>query len=208
MTEEYQSRHERRSARSKKKILDAAARVFAEHGYARASTKQIAEVADIAEGSLFYHFENKRGVLLALMDNLAENVLGMFLEERLEERRDPVAWLEQIIQHRIALVRQNRPLIFALVQELMLDEELRQTYKEKIIAPVTARIADKMHQLIAAGALRPLNVEIITRVMMGGFLSFIWFAPEMLEDNQSAGKIAMGIADFYWYGLRGDEGER
>lgn len=208
MTEEYQSRHERRSAQSKQKILDAAARVFAEQGYARASTKQIAEVADVAEGSLFYHFENKRGVLLALMDDLAEHVLDMFLDEHLDERVAPVAWLEQIIQRRIALVRQHRPLISALVQELILDEELRQTYKEKIIAPVTARIAERMQKLIADGALRPLNVEVITRTMMGGFLGFIWFAPEMLGDDRSAHEVATSVADFYWYGLRGEGREQ
>ena len=59
-------RRERRIARRKKEILDAAARIFAEKGYANATTREIAEAADMAEGTLYNYFGGKRELLLAV----------------------------------------------------------------------------------------------------------------------------------------------
>lgn len=49
-------------------LLDAAAQVFAEHGYAAATTNRIAERAGVSIGSLYQYFPNKDAILHALMD--------------------------------------------------------------------------------------------------------------------------------------------
>lgn len=41
------------------RILDTAGLLFAEHGFDNVSTRQIADVADVRHGSLYYHFTNK-----------------------------------------------------------------------------------------------------------------------------------------------------
>lgn len=48
------------------RILDAAAELFASHGYAATTTRAIAEQAGVNEVTVFRRFENKRGVLKAL----------------------------------------------------------------------------------------------------------------------------------------------
>ena len=55
-----------RSRRTVSKILDAAARVFAETGYAGATTNRIAEEAGVSVGSLYQFFPHKAALLHAL----------------------------------------------------------------------------------------------------------------------------------------------
>ena len=55
-----------RSRRTVERILDAAARIFHEQGYAGATTNDIADEADVSVGSLYQYFPNKDALLVAL----------------------------------------------------------------------------------------------------------------------------------------------
>lgn len=55
-------------ARTHAKLLDAAARVFADRGYGAASVEEIARAADVSVGSIYTHFRSKQKLFLALMD--------------------------------------------------------------------------------------------------------------------------------------------
>jgi AcrR family transcriptional regulator len=57
-----------RSAQMRRDILDAATRVFSEHGYAAGTTNRIAAAADVSIGSLYQYFPNKDAILAALTD--------------------------------------------------------------------------------------------------------------------------------------------
>jgi AcrR family transcriptional regulator len=48
-------------------ILDAAAKVMRTQGFARATTKSIAQVAGYSEAALYKHFDDKAAILLAVM---------------------------------------------------------------------------------------------------------------------------------------------
>ena len=48
-------------------ILDAAARLFTQQGYAATSTRDIAEAVGIRQASLYYHFAGKPGILEELL---------------------------------------------------------------------------------------------------------------------------------------------
>lgn len=58
------------------RILDAAAELFAAHGYAGTSTRAIAELAAVNEVTLFRRFENKAGILRALGERMAQRQAG------------------------------------------------------------------------------------------------------------------------------------
>ena len=57
---------QQRSAATVDALLEAAARVFREQGYRRATTNRIAEVAGASVGSLYEYFPNKDALLAAL----------------------------------------------------------------------------------------------------------------------------------------------
>ncbi|MFJ1916224.1 TetR/AcrR family transcriptional regulator [Streptomyces sp. NPDC088147] len=49
-------------------ILDAAERLFAEHGYARITVARVAEAADVAVNTVYAAFGTKAGLVVALME--------------------------------------------------------------------------------------------------------------------------------------------
>lgn len=50
------------------RLLSAATRVFQDKGYAAASVREIVEAAGVTKPVLYYHFRNKEGIYLALME--------------------------------------------------------------------------------------------------------------------------------------------
>ncbi len=49
-------------------IFDAAVKVFAEKGFARATVEEIAKNAGIAKGTIYYNYKGKKGLFLALLE--------------------------------------------------------------------------------------------------------------------------------------------
>jgi AcrR family transcriptional regulator len=56
------------AARNRAAILDAAARLFAEHGVEAVSMDQVAAAAGVGKGTLFRRFGDKAGLAVALLD--------------------------------------------------------------------------------------------------------------------------------------------
>ncbi len=52
---------------SKRKIIDAALKLFAERGYDNTSVRMLANEAEISQGLLYNYFEGKQGLLIAIM---------------------------------------------------------------------------------------------------------------------------------------------
>ncbi len=67
----------------RRKVLSASAKVFLERGYEKASAKMVAELLGVSNGSPFFHYGNKEGVLLELVRQMfagqfraAEQLMG------------------------------------------------------------------------------------------------------------------------------------
>ncbi len=56
-----------KSERTRQRILDAAAKVFREQGYANARLSDIAELAGIQTGSLYYHFAGREELVAEIL---------------------------------------------------------------------------------------------------------------------------------------------
>jgi len=62
----------RRGARSREAVLDAAERLMAGHGYEAATVAALVEEAGVPASSIYHYFGSKQGVLLAVMERGAE----------------------------------------------------------------------------------------------------------------------------------------
>ncbi len=65
-----------RPEETKMRVLAAAAELFGRKSYDRCSTADIASAAGVAEGSIFYHFGSKRGLLAALGRQYSERMIA------------------------------------------------------------------------------------------------------------------------------------
>lgn len=59
---------DRKSSRTRRRLLDAAARIFKERGYAGTRLEDIADAAAIRAASVYYHFDSKEELLAEVLD--------------------------------------------------------------------------------------------------------------------------------------------
>ena len=57
-----------KSAHSQKRVLDAAAKIFRDYGYAGTTMRAIAEEAELQAGSIYYHYKSKDDLIGAVLD--------------------------------------------------------------------------------------------------------------------------------------------
>lgn len=57
-----------KSAKSQKRVLDAAAKMFRDYGYAGTTMRAIADEADLKAGSIYYHYKSKDELITAVLD--------------------------------------------------------------------------------------------------------------------------------------------
>src|SRR5918992_5975624 len=90
------SQAERRAA-TQRALLDAARELFAEVGYHGASAEEIVRRAGVTRGAMYHHFEDKRGLFRAVVEEIEAEVDEVVLEaarEAMRESEDPLeAWM-------------------------------------------------------------------------------------------------------------------
>ena len=67
---------QRQGVSARVEILEAAAGLFSEHGYAATSTRSIALAVGIKQASLYYHFANKEDILAGLLEGTVQPSLS------------------------------------------------------------------------------------------------------------------------------------
>ncbi len=99
MTTAVQVTPNRRGARSREAVLDAAERLMARNGYEAATVAAVVEEAGIPASSIYHYFGSKEGVLLAVMERGAERFFQELpdLDRRVGSRRDHLRGLVEVV---------------------------------------------------------------------------------------------------------------
>jgi AcrR family transcriptional regulator len=160
--EKTAARRQRRIAARKAQILDAAAQVFAEKGFHRTTTREIAEAADVSEGTIYNYFASKDDLLIGIMAQLSES---MQLDERFEQALlgDPRDFFTAMLRYRRDIFEQNYTMLQALLPEILVDRELGARYYQQLLVPVITLLEQHVQTRIERGQIRPINVPLAVR---------------------------------------------
>ncbi len=97
------------------KILEAAARVYSQHGFRGATTRLIAQEADVNEVTLFRTFGSKEALIEEALRICAEHAdFARLPAEPEDPERELTAWFTAHMAH----IREARPLIVSCMAEL------------------------------------------------------------------------------------------
>lgn len=200
-----QSRRDRRIAARQAQILDAAAHVFSQKGYQNATTKEIAEAADLAEGSLYNYFANKRELLIGVASAYAEEVIADMKKIHADEYEQLLA---QFMANRFRRGRERR-LFMLFLYESRWNEDVRRYYVEETMHQIIARTEQHLRQLIDSGTLRPIDPAIAARTMSATIMGFAaLFELGITVNHSSPELLGQQVTDILWNGLKnyGDNG--
>lgn len=146
-------------------ILMGAAQVFAEKGYHKATTRKIAKAAGISEGTIYNYFNNKRELLVAMIELIATQSLKTIASEHAAD--DPKTFLTVILQDRYRLLQERGHILAPIMAEIFSDESLRKEVYQQILMPLTRLVEQYMQSHIDSGKFRPINPLIATRAIIG-----------------------------------------
>jgi AcrR family transcriptional regulator len=130
-----------RSIETQRRLLEAAARVFATHGYARGTTNRIAEDAGMSIGSLYQYYPNKDAILLALQIRHVEEgvaALGPLLGAPRERAGGIDRWVQSCIDAIAAVHRRDPGLHRVLFEEAPWPPDLHERFRAAEMAAVAA----------------------------------------------------------------------
>ncbi|WP_199444330.1 TetR/AcrR family transcriptional regulator [Umezawaea beigongshangensis] len=110
---------------SRRRILDAAEELFAERGFDRTSFVDIAKRSGISRGSIPWHFKNKDGLVLAVVERVVARIWPA-------ERYQSVPSITEVFSETAELLRSgNSALVFMILVEALGDRGVvREQYRE------------------------------------------------------------------------------
>ena len=152
------------------KLFDAALEVFSELGFDGATTKLVAQRADVTESLIVKYFGSKRGLLLALFDNFCEKkanaeTLPYPAGKNLEE--EFVLFIESQIQSTL----QTKAFTRAILGHASVDEEMRQELARKVPLDWHPVLKERLKRYREAGEI-PRGMPIEDLIFMLGFRTF------------------------------------
>jgi len=87
-------------------IVEAATRLFAAKGFNETSTAEVAREAGVAQGTLFYHFKTKEGIMLEAFHSMMETYLAG-LEQAAAKAPTGLAGVEAILRYHFLFTEKN-----------------------------------------------------------------------------------------------------
>jgi AcrR family transcriptional regulator len=183
-------------------ILDAATRVFAGKGFRAATTREIAAEAGVSEGTIYNYFNSKYDLLIAMSQRLALESLQQL--DRLPAEEEMRAYVTALVRDRFDLLIKNMDLIQALMPEVLVDEDLRQAYVDKVLSPALSYLGQFIESRIKTGVFRQVKSDIVGRAMVGAVMSFgyLWLRHPSELDNRSTEELVSELVGLFLDGLR------
>ena len=167
----HEAKRTRRGPYTRQQILDASLRLFSERGFARTTVRDIARQAGITDAAIYYHFDSKRELLEALVEERGF-LTSLQNLERVEAEmplREMVLWMAA---GAINLMDENRDFLRLIIMEgLGNDEAALEQYTrlldlwENALTVVLRRYEEK-GELHSAAPANELARQIIYTILM------------------------------------------
>lgn len=169
-------------ARNEEKIIRAASRVFAEHGYAATKTAEIATLAQLPKPNIYYYFGSKENLYRAVLESVTEPLLAA--SAPFEEYSDPVMALTAYIRAKLLISRDYPYASKVFASEIMhgaphLPEDIIARLSEQ-----TRSLSDKLRHWMGQG--------LIARLEPRHLLFAIWASTQTYADFNWQITMALG----------------
>lgn len=150
----------------KKKLFEAAARLFAEKGFEKTTVDEITEAAAVAKGTVYYYFKGKEDIFLFLIDE-AMAILKQRLNRALAgiEEETP-AILEKLVQVHLAFFTDYWDVCRVILAEAWGSLDRQQRLQE-LLTEYYALIGGYFLRGMEEGAIRRQDPEVLAVAFFG-----------------------------------------
>lgn len=187
---------------TRNRILKAALRLFARHGYDGTTTRDLAEAAEVAEGTLFRHFSNKKAILVEVATQGWVELLTDLLTE-LSEMGSYKA-VAQVMRRRMLHLHKNADMLRVCFMEAQFHPDLRDQIQTEVIGKMTDVAEAFFQTAMDQGVYRPMDPKMVARVFLGMFAVAGFSQSTIMQPGAAAmdmQAMAEGLADIFLNGV-------
>lgn len=187
---------------TRNRILKVAQRLFARQGYDGTTTRDLAQAAGVAEGTLFRYFTNKKAILIEIATQGWIEILTDLLTEFSE--MGSFEAIGQVMRRRMLNFHQNADLLKVCFMEAQFHPELRDHIQSEVITKMTDVAEAFFQTAMDQGIYRPMNPKVVARVFLGMFAVAGFSQDTIMEPGTSPKamqEMAEGLADIFLNGV-------
>jgi AcrR family transcriptional regulator len=189
-------------AQTRSRILQAALKLFAAQGFDGTTTRDLAQAAGVAEGTLFRHFSNKKAILVEVATGGWVDILTDLLTE-LSEMGSYKA-VAQVMRRRMWNLHKNADLMKVCFMEVQFHPDLRDRIQTEVIVKMTDVAEAFFQTAMDKGIYRQMDANLVAKVFLGmfaiaGFSNNTLMQPD--ASPQQMQQMAEGLADIFLNGV-------
>ncbi|KJW12955.1 TetR/AcrR family transcriptional regulator [Levilactobacillus spicheri] len=159
-----------------KQVLAASLALFAEQGFANTTTKQIADRAGVAEGTVYRRYKTKDELLAALLKPMVTTVLPRLMREFAQQvatmrNLTRHQLLTALIENRAAFLAENWPVGKVLLNEMMIQPALRQAVIQNAAPIIQKTLYPILDRLRAQQELAAVPNDMVVQFIVGTVLT-------------------------------------
>jgi len=185
------------------RILTKARELFHGNNYADIGIKQICDEARVQKGSFYHFFPSKRDLVLAVIDDMAEDWAHGFVKEAFDQNLPPMERLDYLIdaayywQKAAKDIEGRMPgcLFGNLVLEVSTRDDILRAKLSAVFDKTKNRFQQTLKQAVEGGAINPLDTDLTAQAMLSYLEGMILLAKSRNEPEviQKLGPAIKGI---------------
>lgn len=192
--------------RRKQQIIETAKEMFLTQGFQSSHIGQVCDKLNIARGTVYQYFGNKREILYAILDDVEEKVADIFDADDLFDYLKTNPGKEAISQFtsdrltRCLKTLITEPIVIRLIFKEIpgIDDEVIERV-EKFIENISKIIVHDVEELRARGFLRKsVQAEVIAKIVIGGVMLIVHECERQKKDPMDKDVVSSYVEAILW----------
>jgi TetR/AcrR family fatty acid metabolism transcriptional regulator len=183
------------------RILDAAVAVFAEKGFFTSRIADIADRADVADGTVYLYFKNKEEILMTAINTAFDAFMGLARTE-LKKFPDPAERLRRLAFLHLDALGSNRNLAVVFQMELRQSTRFLSEFSHHHMIEYLDLVRDAIREAQAIGLFRRETSDKIAANCFFGALDEMVTSWVLSENDYPLSNVAGVVVDIFLNGMR------
>lgn len=184
--------------KTKRAIFDAAIKVFSTNGYDGATMDEMAQVAGVAKGTLYYYFKSKEEIFKYIITEGVE-VIKEQIAETVEKKEDALSKLKALCALQLNLVYEKRD-FFKVIMSQLWGQELRQMELREVIGSYINSIEKYIKQAMEEGVIKKGEPYFMAYIFFGLLCSTAVY--ELINKGKSdVDKVTENLMTYILHGI-------
>jgi len=193
-----------RSIKTKEKIRNVAYQLFCEKGYFKTTTNEIAKVAEVSIGSLYFYYRDKDMILVEILDRYNESFLKVHesMNVQLESyRENPRLWITGFMEEMIKSHRTSKEFNkeLKILSHSMSEVSAVMEKQQETVRQMTLDYLRAFYDMLRVKDLEAASIVVVN--IMSSLVDQIVFQDNLVDESRI---IREGVDAIYQYLIRKD----